>query len=76
MDRNQFWKLINSKSSRPGAEMKFNGRVFRDQLSIRDNWKNYFEQLYNPEENVMFDQQFKSDIEQQVSEAMASNVHL
>ena len=59
LDSRYFWKLVNTRrknsTSNVGAELRFNGQIFRDSQKICDQWGHYFNNLYSQSENENFD---------------------
>ena len=59
LDSRYFWKLVNTRrknsTSNVGAELRFNGKIFRDSQNICDQWGHYFSELYSHSENENFD---------------------
>ena len=53
-----FWKLVNTRrknsTSNVGAELRFNGQIFRDSQKICDPWWHHFNELYSHTENENF----------------------
>ena len=49
LDSRYFWKLVYTRrknsTSNVGADLKFNGQVFRDSQTICDQWGRYFSEL-------------------------------
>ena len=71
LEKNQFWKLVNKRrkrsNTRAGSEIKFNGTVYRDQQCLTDQWKQYFKTLYTPTNNILYDNDWKSEIDNKVN---------
>ena len=71
LDKSHFWKLINTRrkpsNSQPGAELCFDGVMYRDQCLITEQWKLYFERLYSESENVNFNDNFREITESRVN---------
>ena len=59
LDSRYFWKLVNTRrknsTSNVGAELRFNGQIFRDSQKICDQWGHYFNNLYSHSGNENFD---------------------
>ena len=70
VDVKRFWKLIKSRRSKAGnsatSEIIFNGSTYRDPQEINDQWQIYFSQLYTPDENELFDDNVKAEIEDEL----------
>ena len=79
MDQKGFWKAVNTRKARTrvaqGSEIKFDSQTLKDPDSIVDGWKNYFAQLYSQSENADFDETFKVEIDQFVSNIITENDH-
>jgi hypothetical protein len=78
LDKDQFWKLVNKKRNSAGVKtptaMSFNGQIFRDQRSMKNQWQLYFENLYSPTVNEMFDQQWYDHVNILLNEAVRNSV--
>ena len=63
MEHVNFWKLVNTRrkpsNTQPGADVCFDGVMFREQCLITEQWKVYFERLYSESENVNFNEYFR-----------------
>ena len=70
IDVKRFWKLIKSRRSKTGpsatSEIIFNGTTYRDPQEINEQWQIYFSQLYTPDENEIFDNNVKVEIENEL----------
>ena len=70
LDKSHFWKLVNARrkpsNSQAGAELCFDGIMYRDQSLITDQWKLYFERLYSKSENVNFNENWRQLVESQI----------
>ena len=74
IDQTQFWKLINKRrksKSQTGAEIKFNGVVYRDQSCITNQWQKYFQNLYTPSNNCNYNHIWKSHVDDTVSKLLS-----
>ena len=72
LDSRYFWKLVNTRrknsTSNVGAELKFNGQVFRDSQTICDQWGRYLSELYSYSENENFDSTHFNYVTERVDE--------
>ena len=72
LDSRYFWNLVNKRRTKSsgniGAEVRFNGRVYRDSQQIYDQWKQYFHQLYSSTESDNFDNVHYDNVTARVDE--------
>ena len=72
LDSRYFWNLVNKRRTKSsgniGAEVRFNGRVYRDSQQICDQWKQYFHQLYSSTESDNFDNVHYDNVTARVDE--------
>ena len=80
IDSNQFWKLVSSRrkrsNSRAGAEINFNGVMYRDTDSITTQWKNYFERLYTPSDNACYEDCFKTMVDSNINNTILNSTFI
>ena len=66
-DTKRFWRLIKSRRPKTKlnatSEITFNGTTYRDPQEINQQWQLHFTQLYTPDENEIFDNNVKTEIE-------------
>lgn len=71
VDRTSFYRKI-SKTSRtatvPGGVLMENGVRITEQQEVLDIWRNHYEELYTPQSNSVFDDEFRVYVEQKVEE--------
>ena len=72
LDSRYFWNLVNKRRTKSsgniGAEVRFNGRVYRDSQQICDQWKQYFHQLHSSTESDNFDNVHYDNVTARVDE--------
>lgn len=66
LDSGLFWRLVNNRRKKtyctPGSELIFNDHKFDTSREITEQWAQYFEDLYTPKNNTIFDELFKNTI--------------
>ena len=71
IDQNHFWKLVkrmNKKGPKKTYEIKFDGKICKTSEDIASGWAGYFTKLYSHLEEKHFDEDFKRQIENKLSE--------
>ncbi len=63
MNLHHFWYLVNRKKKKKGTTIhpikSKTGRIISDPNEINEEWKKYFQDLYTPKENEVYDAEFK-----------------
>ncbi len=73
LDQRAFWALINKKYKPPSGSgtkpfLKPDGTILTGEDQIREAWKEYFEDLYTPKNKPHYDEAFREEVEERLSD--------
>jgi hypothetical protein len=78
MDQKYFWALVNraKHKARTVNPLQINDKTLTDPNIIRETWKNYFKELYTPQESNQYDQEFKLHVEREIKDMAEASIDM